>query len=130
MERLTKLEIVNETVAFYNADVTKRSIDEQDDCLYNGYDGNRCAIGRCMVDALKEQGMELKGNRGGFQNLAIQNDLTLDEILEERYRGHEHDFWVKLQQLHDDSTFWDNAGLNADGEIFINEICIQFNLVK
>lgn len=128
MERLTKLEILNETIAFYNADVTKRSIDELDNCSYNGEHGNHCAIGRCMVDSLKEQGVKLKGNRAGIQNLAEINGLTIDEVFEEKYRGHEIYFWRSLQELHDEDDFWDNAGLNAQGEAYANEICKQFNL--
>ena len=110
MERLTKLEILNETIAFYNADVTQRSVDEDFNCLYNGFDGKHCAIGRCMLDVFKEQGMALKGNRSSFSNLADENNLTLDEVLQERYRGHEYSFWILLQQLHDEEEYWDNYG--------------------
>lgn len=128
MEKLSKLEILNETIAHYNGNVNRRSIDDNRDCLYNDGLGNHCAIGRCMLDELKEQGLALVGNRGGFENLASSNNLTFDLVLQEKYRGHEYDFWILLQQLHDEEEYWDNAGITADGELFANEICERFKL--
>jgi hypothetical protein len=130
MKKITKLEILNETIAFYNGDVNRRS-KIADNCVYNGYNGEHCAVGRCMLPEFKEQGVELKGNIGqGLKSLAIINDLAFDKMLEEQYRGHEVDFWVELQHLHDNEIFWDNAGLNVVGENFTNEICKKYNLVS
>lgn len=131
MERLTKLEILNETIAFYNADVTKRSKNKYADCSYNGIDGKHCAVGRCLLPEYLEQGESLKGNHLGILTLYSRNNKeNLDEMLQEKYRGHENDFWFALQDLHDKEELWDNAGLNALGEVSANEICKRFNLVK
>lgn len=130
MERLTKLEILNETIAFYNGDVNRRSKTNRGQCVYNGENGTHCAVGRCMLPKFKEQGSELNGNIGTFRGLANFNNLTFDEILEEKYRGHEYHFWTELQELHDRDELWDNAGLNAEGEQLTNKICEIFNLAN
>lgn len=128
MEKLSKLEILNETIAFYNADVNRRSKTEEGYCAFNGKNGTHCAIGRCMIPEIRKQGEKLIGNGLNFQTVALKNKLTTDTILEERYRGHELAFWKKLQGLHDSNVFWDNAGITAEGEIYANEICKLFNL--
>jgi hypothetical protein len=129
MKNLTKLEILNETIAFYNADVTKRSKNKSADCSYNGVDGKHCAVGRCLLPEYHAQGETLKGNHLGILTLYMRNNkANLDEMLQEKYRGHENDFWLSLQDLHDKEELWDNAGLNADGEAFANEICVKYNL--
>lgn len=131
MKNLTKLEILNETIAFYNADVTKRSKTKDDDCSYNGVDGKHCAVGRCLLPKYHKQGENLKGNRLGILTLySLNKKEKLDEMLQEQYRGHENEFWVELQHLHDTDAFWDNAGLNALGEECASEICKRFKLVK
>lgn len=130
MKNLTKLEILNETIAFYNADVKKRS-KLVGDCVYNGENGKHCAVGRCMLPEFTQQGDKLEGNHLGIQTLYSRNKKeSLDEMLQEQYRGHEVEFWVDLQHLHDTDAFWDNAGLNALGEERTSEICKRFNLVN
>lgn len=129
MKNLTKLEILNETIAFYNGDVKRRS-KFAGKCVYNGVNGEHCAIGRCMLLVFQKQGLDLKGNLGhGFKSLASRNYVAVDDMLQEQYRGHEYEFWADLQELHDNDSYWDNAGLNAKGEEFTTEICKKYKLV-
>lgn len=122
MKNLTKLEIVNETVSFYNGDVKRRSKTDTN-CLYNGINGEHCAIGRCMLAEFTKQGVKLEGNHLGIETLFSRNKKgSLDEMLQVQYRGHEVEFWLDLQHLHDTDAFWDNAGLNAKGEERINSL--------
>jgi hypothetical protein len=130
MKNLSKLEILNETIAFYNGDVNRRSKIGKC-CVYNGKNGEHCAVGRCFLPEFKEQGVYLNGNIGqGIKSLASRNNLSSDDMLQEQYRGHDYEFWSDLQELHDNDSYWDNAGLNAKGEEFTSEICKKFNLVK
>ena len=49
-----KLEILEETIAYYSEDPNRRSISEDGDgCYYlHPENGNRCAVGRCLTRPL------------------------------------------------------------------------------
>jgi len=124
MAQMTKKEILNETVAHYSANPNKlRSANENGSCVFNGKDGTHCAIGRCMLPHLKELGSDLAGNLSNIDHLCLYNNAEkLDDILEERYRGHDEKFWSALQALHDTPRFWDASGITFAGEVYTNEI--------
>lgn len=123
MAQMTKTEILNETVAFYSADPQKLRSYNGTACVYNGENGTHCAIGRCLLKELRDRGHELIGNFTDFVDLYERNGATsLDDILEEKYRGHDEDFWAELQSLHDNKTYWDASGITYEGELRTNEI--------
>lgn len=121
--KLTKLEIINETVEFYSANPTKlRSTSKKGGCAYNGENDTHCAIGRCLLPKYQEQGNELKGNSNGLKFFLDINSLKLDEVLQENYRGHEYPFWLALQNLHDESYLWCEKGLTESGKEYVETL--------
>lgn len=113
--QLTKFEIINETLAFYSEDVNRRAIKKTGNyCEYLTEDGKKCAVGRCMTsEALNEYGDYM----GTIDSLIIEDpkQINLDDLLEEKYRGHEEEFWSNLQRIHDKPENWNEAGLTFEG---------------
>ncbi len=128
MNRLTKLEILNEIVDFYSTDTNRRSLNEGSSCVYNGPSGNHCAVGRCLLPVYHEMGEDLAGNDDDINTLIeLNNNNSLDEMLQEQYRGHELSFWTKLQLFHDAPENWD-SGITTEGEFDVNTIIKLFKL--
>ena len=116
MKTLTVEEIVDETVAFYSEDPRRRSLDGSrlNLCLYNGPNGNHCAVGRCMYSKLKNKGQDLRFNDESaiafFEKRGGEH-----KVLKAKYRGHEDRFWGYLQALHDDDDNWGPNGITSKG---------------
>jgi hypothetical protein len=111
MKRLTKLQIIDETVEYYSADVSRRSIGE-DGCMYKSPNGNMCAVGRCIEESKLQSIITTKSNGSGAYTLF---NVYGTDILKEKYRGHEVSFWDDLQGFHDNPINWDNDGITEDG---------------
>ena len=121
---MTKLEIINETINHFSKDPSKlRSFDYTDIlkplCAYNGDNKTHCAVGRCMLTKIKNQGKKFKYNTGVSTNSFIYEQIYLDKLLSPKYRGHSPSFWMDLQKLHDDNQFWNEKGLSTSGEDFV-----------
>jgi hypothetical protein len=120
---MTKQEIVSETVEFYSQNPTENRAVTGSTCSYNGDNGTHCAFGRCMLPEYKNQGDNLKGNKGTtLRDLPMLLEVnSLDSLLEEKYRGHDESFWVQMQKLHDSNRYWDD-GLSEVGKIYVEYI--------
>lgn len=129
MERLSKLEILNETVQFYSEDVSRRS-KYLGACVYNGDNGSHCAVGRCFTPSLKAEGKKLAKNQEcDIENfLEARNLDSIDSVLDEKYHGHNLQFWTELQRLHDLDIHWTDKGLSEMGEYRVNDIKEKFGL--
>lgn len=103
-KRLTKRQIVNETVEHYKADPSRVAKGPPPGievagfvgCMYITEDGRKCAVSRCMI-APQEWPSSVTEQWATAEEL----DEELDEELEERYRGHSLAFWKSVQSLHD-----------------------------
>jgi len=118
--RLTAIEIINETVAFYSADTNRRSKGVGGDCLYAGLNGNKCAYSRCWKEgAYKPE----------YENCGVISSLLPkpDDLLEERYKGHSMQLWIEIQRIHDKNLNWNANGLTEYGKIMVEQLKIQFN---
>lgn len=121
---MTKLEIINETINHFSKDPSKlRSLDytniDKPLCAYNGANKTHCAVGRCMLTKIKNQGKKFKYNTGFSATSFIYERIKLDTLLSPKYRGHEPSFWNDLQRLHDENQFWNEKGLTTRGEAFV-----------
>jgi hypothetical protein len=125
MNRLTAIEIIAETVAYYSADVKRRSFVVENDprndgnntCVYQGPNGEKCAYSRCWKEGAYNPNYE--------ENTAdqlYQFGVTPDDLVSERYMGHSDEFWYDLQMIHDGHPFWDENGLTDMGRIAVDNI--------
>lgn len=113
---MTKLEIIDETVAYYS-DPSKRAYDDAvGHCRYF-FDGKMCAVGRCLIDPHNRL-----DSVGGSQ-------FTEDDLKPE-YRGHNiseniwgiDSFWACLQEFHDKEDHFDENGISDLGYLYIENM--------
>jgi hypothetical protein len=111
--QLSKLDILDETVDFYSNNtraVVTVGENKRTECRYVTPEGNKCAVGRCLMDA--EGVAELHNTTSAA---GLDEKLGLDKILKEEYRGHSVKFWADLQLLHDSSEYWAKGSLSFAG---------------
>ncbi len=115
----TKLDIINETMEFYSADVSRRAMAADSYvCMYITSDGRKCAVGRCFDENKISQYTYDRIEGYSVNNLPI----TLDNLLKEEYKGHSSEFWNNLQGLHDHTNNWCETGLSLFGLSELNEL--------
>lgn len=142
---MTKLEIIEETAAFYNT--TNRGFDAEKGCVYLTEDGNHCAVGRCIlpekIDKFKprELAKVIKGGTSITSLFGISKDYDnfgqplyfgndIDAYLKEEYRGHDLIFWRSLQSFHDDEMNWNDQGLSSQGKISKNQLLNRWQVIN
>jgi hypothetical protein len=118
----TRQELLENTIAFYSEDVTRRAFDEGAGvCMYHTEDGRNCAIGR-----------ELKSP----STFGVATDSTNEAIgatelmgeLPKRLSSMGENFLGDIQAFHDCSVNWGMYGLTDIGKARVSTICIQHNL--
>lgn len=116
MKRLSKEDIIKETARFYNRE--NRGYDHSSEsCAYLASNGNKCAVGRCI---LSKHINKVKKFDGGVNELEwylnAEHTMLFEDALKEKYRGHDKDFWIDLQEFHDYYGFFDYDGLTSRGK--------------
>lgn len=106
-------EILNETIAFYGEDNSRRATTGIGYCVYKNADGKCCAVGRKMT----EDDHTRIGKHLSAKLEQIWDDIQSPEIKELPFR-----FWNALQALHDMSKHWRPGGLTDEGEVHANKI--------
>lgn len=121
----TKLEIIDETVNFYN--LSNRAMSGLG-CFYHTQNGKQCAVGRCLKDSDAFQEMIGKEYMYSSQSIDDLSDsgLTLDDFLKDEYKGHDIEFWKGLQLLHDSEIFWNNEGLSHWGVDEVKRLRLKY----
>jgi hypothetical protein len=100
----TKLEIIDETIEHYKSN--PRSFIMQGNtklCVYLSNEGNKCAFSRCCTDEgvawlHDEVDITLGGDNVGSEFL---------QFLKPEYQGHDVEFWLDIQDLHDVNSYWE-----------------------
>lgn len=117
MDTLTMVEIIEETVKFYDDDVDRRSLFDPGNtaygCVYSNEHGQHCAIGRCLTEEALEDDPDQHADSN--VNGVWGDSESLDRDLQPEYRGHPIQFWSRLQHLHDCPSFWDSQGITEIG---------------
>ena len=116
----TKLEIIEETIAFYTEDISRRSVDEFGNCQYVSENGNVCAFSRCCIDPASLKPYE------GYVSNRILSKLGFD-CLKPEYRIEDVWFWNRLQNFHDSSKNWNENGLTEKGLECAHDLKIYLN---
>src|SRR3990172_10153560 len=123
---MTKLEIIEETVAFYGEDTTRRAADKSGRCFYK-INENSCAVGRCF-DKNYYQYDELSRQLGVIddvvETLKLLPGSAFQNIFKEQYSGHDIVFWRSLQMFHDKEDNWNlnGKGLTELGQKKLDEL--------
>ena len=122
---MTQLEIIKETINYYN--INNLSIEPPSDdqgnvssCVYNSSSGKCCAFSRLVKPEHRSKLIEK-------QTAIHQLNLFSHDILEDKYKGYDDEFYELLQQLHDRSSFWNEKGLNELGYVFLSNKGYKLN---
>lgn len=113
---MTKLEILEETLEYYSKN--NRGLSEDMNCVYINSEGDMCAVGRCLKNPIRMI-------EGSIQINFSENE-ELDKYLKDIYKGHDLNFWQKLQNFHDNSNFWDGHELTARGLENFNKLKVKY----
>ena len=114
MKQLSKLEIIEKTVAYYSEDTSRRAINEMDQCEYLMPDGRMCGVGRCLQNPGALAGNDL-------YDAAISGVFELAEFMPQ-YGGHNVTFWSDIQDMHDCIDNWDDNGITREGILYKKEL--------
>ena len=116
---MTALEIIEETVAYYSEDTTRRAVTSDGSCLYTTASGNHCALGRCLQEEFQTTKFKYNGECGSY---VLDDKMGLENILRDEYKGHDKRLWSDLQELHDVRDNWNDNGLTAIGDYMVSEL--------
>lgn len=115
----TREELLLNTIERFDAKT--RAYDEASGgCAYHLGDGRRCAIGaEVTVSAAKKLQKDYNG-------MGITSDVFF--ALPKRLKNMGQNYLEAIQNLHDDSRFWDDEGLTIRGKREVNRIIDEFDL--
>jgi hypothetical protein len=120
MTKVDKKQIVLETVEVYN-DPNNRALfytkgtDQDATCQYESSNGNRCAVGRCMTE------MAIRRYGDCSRRFDKLTGIKFDKLLKEEYHGQTLQFWIDLQNLHDNHSHWSINGITLKGIKFVKD---------
>jgi len=116
MERLTPLELLDETIEYYKTHnrglmKSKALISV---CRYRNSKGDMCALGRCFTDEAMETELKHGGIIAHYGNGApsLEHEYGISNLVKDQYVNIGLRTWSQLQRLHDKHEYW-NA--NDDG---------------
>jgi hypothetical protein len=122
----TKQELLNNTIAFYSEDVTRRAYDEEKGvCMYHTEDGRNCAIGR-ELKSPSTFGVATDSADEGVGSLSLMKELP------KRLRVMGEEFLSNIQQLHDSDKYWNipESKLSYAGRDRVEFICTKYSLIS
>jgi len=114
--RLTKHQIIDETVDFYTNN-PRAIIANGYGCTYVTEIGLLCAHSRCLIEEYRTQAL-------GYASDVI--DSFGDSVHQDPYRGHDAEFWLHIQGLHDNPDNWEKTDtgntITDTGKAFVNNL--------
>lgn len=122
---MTKVQIIEQVMEGYIKDPSTRAI-EGKKCKYKTEDGRKCAIGRCMKEDNDRKIFNLEEDVEGLEDYLNKDGKKLDDILEDKYKGHDINFWMKLQEMHDTYILWNEEGLTAGGKTRYQQLLNEY----
>jgi len=95
--------LLDETVAYYSEDTSRRASSLRGECQYITDDGRMCAVGRCLQNP-----NEVDLASGSFMSTGyISESIVFDAcVFKEGYEGFDKYFWRRLQSIHDSMISW------------------------
>ena len=113
---MTKTEIIEETANFYN--LSNRGYDDSiTQCIYKNGEDKKCAVGRCLNSETTPHNIfKFRGDVEDLESFCISQDIFLEDLFLEQYKGHEIEFWTDLQNFHDCEYNFSTTGLTSKGK--------------
>lgn len=115
MKRLTKIQIIDETVEYYSKN-SRAIVDGS--CQYLTDYGTMCAHSRCLTDEGRKKVLHRDNTGAAFETI----EELGDDIHKEEYRGHDGGFWDEIQHIHDGQHNWVKNELSITGKGYVNSL--------
>ena len=122
VKRKSRVEIIEETANFYN--LTNRGYDDSiDQCVYKNGEDKKCAVGRCLNSETTPHNIfKFRGDAEDLESFCISQDIFLEDLFLEQYKGHKIEFWMDLQNFHDKHEYWNEDGLTEGGLVMKEQL--------
>ena len=118
-----RLEFLDETVAFYGEDTSRRAL-QNNQCMYRTDDGRKCAIGRVIPDELYSRSLD---RTGGVGIVTILESPKLSKRIPDNVKELGKYFLLSVQKLHDRTSSWQmGKGLSESGQKYYDDIVERF----
>jgi hypothetical protein len=122
MRKLTKHEIIDYVVDYYKTH--PRAVNRAKGvCEYKTAEGHLCAHSICLTAKGRNKAINFAGGSDGARSLILQFGDTMHKA---KFQGHDPDFWVEIQFLHDDNDYWIKSGasniLTQKGESYVTDL--------
>ena len=114
MNKLNKdrLVFLEETIAFYSEDTSRRAVREDGMCMYKTSDGRSCAIGRHISPTKYRKDLEeISFSISLFRGVLPNEYISLGNL-----------FLGEIQYFHDEECFWSYSGLTEAGIFELNRM--------
>lgn len=126
-------DIIDETVAFYSANPSRRSTTSSG-CHYHGPNNRQCAFARYVtpetqptLDILEGKTASYCLNPDGTNNSPICPPVQLlPDVAHFTAKAY---FWNDLQHLHDTESYWITTGLSGEGQARVNQLKLIYSNV-
>lgn len=126
--KAARLAFLEDTIAYYSADVSRRAASVYEGCCYRTSDGRKCAIGRHIPDDKYVEDIENKA--ANYTDVLALLPLEVAALSTSSYtfnRTH-YDFLHDVQRLHDHGEYWNITGLSEYGVSQVNVIKQRYKL--
>ena len=111
--KVTPKELIEETANFYNLSNRGNNIHSLQ-CDYLASNGNKCAVGRCILDEKVEEFQDRFEGEGIYSIVECYGE-EFKCYLNPKYLDISQDLWDALQTFHDCSNNWTETGLSVEG---------------
>ena len=108
---MNKIEIIDEMIQNFSVKPRARN-GENSSCCYLNEEGHRCGHSIFIRDEVVNEFDERQNTSSTAEDIIAKYG---DDCHKEQYRGHQPNFWLDIQNLHDYNPYWNDKSLTAEG---------------
>ena len=123
-KQMSVMELVLDMVGYYRTHPRGTVSGYAGACTcFNEETGAMCAVGRCLADPSDWGECSVGDMLSWDEDDDEYSQYGLDHLLKPEYMGHTNDTWTCLQNLHDDSDYWEktNEGSYGWGQVLTDK---------
>lgn len=120
---MTPKELIEETANFYN--LSNRGYVQEEGCQYLASNGNKCVVGRCILDE-KIGEFQDRFDGEGIYYIVEWYEEDFRSYLDPKYSDISQELWEELQSFHDSDSNWTETGLSEEGLEEKEELLARF----
>lgn len=126
--RVARLAFLEDTIAYYSDDVSRRATTSYEGCRYRTLDTRKCAIGRYIPNDKYIETIEGKIANHDDVLALLPPKIAALSTTSYKLNRFEHDFLCDVQKLHDCDDYWSKNSLSKDGLRLVERIKQKYSL--